>query len=150
MIKNYKDYSCHHEITHFPDLIIKGRIDYSDKIYSFCPYFRLFLWKLFIVIPIIVGVIGGVLGWYFASLAYMLTTFDFSFNVGRGYEIWLGFNGILITSITLFSIWLFFYNKHIDRKEKRKLDKNYIPLKPSLFKMWWDKVHYKICPTMDY
>ena len=156
---NKKDAKWHHEIVHFPQLTIEGRIPNYDKVENFCSYTRWFLLKLFVVIPIFVLVLGIILGWYLSSLAIFLTYFDLTIKANGGYGAWLAINSviILIVAISLASIP---FNNYTHKKyaANLELEEEYYkgtkkrPLeKPDGFlKLWYMKWKYKFCPKIEY
>jgi len=151
----YKGYSWHHEITHFPSLIIDGEISYSDKHKDFCSYSRWFIWKLLVVIPATILIIGAYLGCYFAGWVNLFS--GGSFELFKSNNIaWIVTHGVMIF---IGMLALFFYSLEKYKEAKTVSYKKYESdlsaglvdkKEPSIFFTWYKKVKDKYCPTMDY
>jgi len=140
----HKGYSWHHEITHFPALIIDGKVTCSDKHGDFCSYSRWFLWKLLVVIPATILIIGAYLGCYLAGWANLFS--GGSFELFKNNNIaWFITNALIIS---LAGLTLFFYSLEKHKEVKSKNNKKYesdllaglIDKKePSIFFIWYKK-----------
>lgn len=159
---NFKhgNYSWHHEITHFPALIVDGYISPGDKKKDFCSYTRWFLWKLLVVIPLTTIIVGGYLGCYFAGWANLFTDMP-SFGFFRENNmVWFLTNAfVAAVSLVAAFFWLFEYlkEKHDDvkfikeSKYQSDLSQGLIEKKqPSFLYTWYLKFINKFCPRMDY
>jgi hypothetical protein len=151
----HKGYSWHHEITHFPSLIIDGEISHSDKHNDFCSYSRWFMWKLLVVIPATILIVGSYLGFYFAGWVNLFS--------GGGVELFISSNVAWFVThavVILFGLLaLFFYCGEKYEEVKTKNHKKYesdltlglVEKKElSIFFVWYKKIKDKYCPTMDY
>lgn len=150
----------HHEIVHFPDLALDGWIKEKDKKDNFCSYTRWFLWKLLIVIPATVLIIGGVLGLYIAAWAALF----FADNPSIGFFInqhplWTVFH--IFALLVLGACILSNYHdrvKSTKRKLERELEAKYRsgelqrpePKPEGFLKTWYKSFKHKFCPKMEY
>ena len=147
----------HVEIVHFPDTILeRGHIEEYKKYSSFCPYFRMFLWKLLIVIPVIVTLIGVCAGVYVEGWLSFILTEGFSLNktFAAAHKVWVIVNGIAVVLAVVFvgfaTTDYFSNRKRLKQEADLKAGIVVTPKPPGLIKMWFMQVHEKMCPRMEY
>jgi len=155
---NKSEAKWHHEITHFPRFIIDGYITDSKKIYNFCSYTRWFLFKLFVVIPATLFVIGHGLGQWLAGFVALLTPGIPS----HIYALWLYVNSCIVSTfliVVLVSLWD--HRKFKKQEALWKLEAAYRagekerpPEEPKktegFLTVWYKSFKGKYCPKMEY
>ena len=154
-------YSWHARVVHFPTVSFGDEVNEWNKHDSFCPYFRMLLWKGIIVIPGTCLIIGGILGWYLSALAYfVMSGFDLTDAAGPGYGVWLIIHGVIVVGVSWATILLMLQKR---AKAKKLIADTLVitqqeagtyvepePKQPGFLSLWWDKFHHKICPKMEY
>jgi len=151
----HEGYCWHHEITHFPSLAIDGRISSYDKHSDFCSYTRWFLWKLLVVIPASILLIGAYLGCYFAGWANLFSGGDFELFRNNNVA-WILTHGIMM-GIGIIALFCYSQEKYksarteSNNKYESDLSAGLVDKKePSFVLTWYKKIKDKYCPTMDY
>ena len=145
-----KDSKWHHEITHFPYLTIDDSIHCSDKIDNFCSYTRWFLWKLLVVIPLVVLLVGGFLGWWISGLAAFLTP-SIRYSVGGCYEIWVITQTIALGIATCICFDIYILDRYRRYRRTQKNARRNEPKEPDGFlTTWYKSFKGKYCPKMEY
>jgi len=151
----------HARIVHFPNVTFGEEISHYDKYNSFCPYFRMFLWKLLVVIPITCILLGIVLGYYtegwvslFASHGGIPTSgFLHSHVVWVVAHVASVFMGAIVGAFFLLDQQA--ARKEIAARELAEANERAgitapKPKPPGVIRMWLSMVHDKMCPVMKY
>ncbi|GEM_PF-5840555 len=136
------DYKWHHEVTHFPELMFEGYVGYGNKHRNFCSYMWFFLWKLLIVIPVVVAIIGILLGYYFAGWFELLFAPVPSFRFFAGNNlVWIAMNTLVVLVIFMAVPYSKFIEKYSENR-KSKPD--------GLLLTWYKAKKDKYCRRMYY
>jgi hypothetical protein len=146
---NIANIKWHHRIAHFPEIQFD---DYVSKRTDFCSYWRLFVIKLFLVIPTMVLLVGGFLGWYLSSVAVLLTP---------GLRIMSAFSGFMwvavhcsILLMIMCTMGDYYWKEWRSSKRRAQIDlelaEGYVPPKDSIFVTKYKSFKGKYCPKMEY
>lgn len=138
---NHKQW--HARITCFPDVQF-GDTDLSKAPEDFCSYVRWFLWKLFVVIPLVCILLGGFLGQLFADIAALLTTSTLMTDM----PVLMFF--VFVTAIIATLVAVAFIDAWNREKRLKALKEGtYVEKEPGFISTWYGKYKNKYCPTIE-
>jgi len=147
---NKADAKWHHEITHFPDLILKGYISNYKKITNFCTYFWLFLFKLLVLIPFVVILIGLYLGFFVGGMIDWVGTEWVSWEFYIEHHLIFTGTLIMVLALSVMAMLIIGRDKLDDHIIEARNRPDYKEKPPGFFLMCYRKFKGKYCPKMDY
>lgn len=140
----------HHEITHFPGLIIEGQVNHNDQISNFCSYFWMFTWKACVVIPVTTIILGFYFGCLVGGLIDWIGAPWVSLEFYAKHHIATSSTAVILLLISLMVLMFFTKEKLDERKLTIECEPGYTPKPPGFFLMCYKKFKVKYCPKMEY